>query len=298
MQNGSRFWLVDLTIIGVLAVSGGTSTRASAQEAGPSPATAIVPFDTAQAKTHQKAWADHLGVPVTSTNSIGMKLVVIPPGEFAMGSPVGEPERKDNETQHPVRLSKAFSIGVYEVTQSQYEEVMGSNPSQFRSPSNPVENVSWDDAVEFCQKLSGIPAEKSAGRVYRLPTEAEWEYACRAGTTTAYSFGDDKSQADQYAWFRDNSSGTTQAVGEKLPNGWGLYDMHSNVWEWCEDRYARYPSGAATDPRGPDKGSYRVQRGGGWFNVAARGRSASRDTSIPTYRSSMVGFRLALHHAD
>lgn len=139
-----------------------------------------------------------------------------------------------------------FSLGVHEVTQSQYESVMGSNPSEFKGANNPVEAVYWDEAVAFCAKLSALPAEVAAGRAYRLPTEAEWEYACRAGTTTEYSFGDDKKELGKYAWFADNSSTTTHAVGEKLPNDWGLYDMHGNVLEWCSDK----------------AGSSRVNRGG------------------------------------
>ena len=129
----------------------------------------------------------------------------------------------------------AFSIGVHEVTQSEYESVMGVNPSWFKGANNPVESVSWVDAVAFCVKLSSLPAEVAAGRVYRLPTEAEWEYACRAGTTTAYSFGDDEKDLEKYAWFGVNSGNLTHEVGKKLPNGWGLYDMHGNLWEWCSD---------------------------------------------------------------
>ena len=171
-----------------------------------------------------------------------------------------------------------FSIGIHEVTQSQYEAVMGINPSASKVPNEPVENVSWDDAVAFCAKLSALPAELAAGRVYRLPTEAEWEYACRAGTTTEYSFGDDAKDLGKYAWFDDNSGQTTHAVGEKRPNAWGLYDMHGNVWEWCSD----------------EEGSRRVYRGGGWYRGAALCRTASRSRSGPSFRSNFIGFRLAL----
>jgi hypothetical protein len=171
-----------------------------------------------------------------------------------------------------------FSVGVHEVTQSQYEQVMGSNPSEFKGANNPVEKVSWDDAVAFCAKLSSLPAEVAAGRVYRLPTEAEWEYACRAGTTTEYSFGDDASKLGEYAWFRDNSNGTTHAVGEKRPNAWGLYDMHGNVWEWCSD----------------GEGPNRVDRGGSWSFAAAYCRSAIRYSIVPSNRTFNCGFRLAL----
>ena len=172
----------------------------------------------------------------------------------------------------------AFSIGVYEVTQQQYEAVMGSNPSEFKGANNPVENVSWDDAVAYCAKLSSLPAEVAAGHVYRLPTAAEWEYACRAGTTTEYSFGDDEKDLGKYAWFLDNSLRTTHGVGEKLPNGWGLYDMHGNAWEWCSDA----------------EGSLRVLRGGSWNYSAGSCRSAFRGGNDPSYRSNGMGFRLAL----
>jgi len=118
--------------------------------------------------------------------------------------------------------------------------------------------VSWEDAVEFCRKLSELPAERAAGFAYRLPTEAEWEYACRAGTTTAYSFGDDSAELGEYAWYAENSGGRTQPVGQKKPNPWGLYDMHGNVWEWCQDWHAAYPTGSVTDPTGPSSGSFRV----------------------------------------
>ena len=170
-----------------------------------------------------------------------------------------------------------FSIGVHEVTQQQYESVMGDNPSSIKGANSPVETVSWHDAVAFCAKLSSLPAEVAAGREYRLPTEAEWEYACRAGTTTAYSFGDDAQDLGNYAWFSANSE-STHAVGEKLPNGWGLYDMYGNVWEWCSDA----------------EGSDRVIRGGSWDFVAAFCRSAFRLRSDRASRSNYVGFRLAL----
>jgi len=226
------------------------------------------------------------------TNSIGMKLRLIPAGEFMMGSPGTESDREDDETQHRVTITKPFYLGETEVTQEQYEKVMGTNPSEFKDPQNPVETVSWDDAVEFCRKLSAMPAEKTKGYEYRLPTEAEWEYACRSGTTTAYGFGDDASRLGDYGWFEDNSGSKTHPVGEKKPNGWGLYDMHGNVYEWCQDRYGNYPSGSATDPTGATSGSDRVLRGGSWFNYAGYCRSASRHWLTPVYRSDDLGFRV------
>ena len=226
------------------------------------------------------------------TNSIGMKLRLIPAGEFMMGSPGTESGRGANETQHRVSITKPFYLGVTEVTQEQYQKVMGTNPSYFKGPQNPVETVSWADAVEFCGKLSALPAEKTAGHVYRLPTEAEWEYACRSGTTTAYGFGDDASRLGDYGWFRSNSDSKTHPVGEKKPNAWGLYDMHGSVWEWCQDRYGEYPSGSATDPTGATSGSDRVLRGGSWNYYARYCRSAYRDRITPEYRDYYLGFRV------
>jgi formylglycine-generating enzyme required for sulfatase activity len=161
-----------------------------------------------------------------------MKFRQIPAGTFTMGDASGD----DDETPHEVTLTKPFKMGVHEVTQAQYEQLMGTNPSEFKGAENPVERVSWEDAVEFCRRLSELPAEKEAGHVYRLPTEAEWEYACRAGTTTNFGFGDDDSEAGYYAWVFGNSDRKTHPVGNKLPNAWGLYDMHGNVREWCKDR--------------------------------------------------------------
>jgi formylglycine-generating enzyme required for sulfatase activity len=190
---------------------------------------------------------------------------------------------------------------VYEVTQAQYEKVMGKNPSYFQgakvgneNADLPVDNVSWDDTVEFCKRLSDLPEEKKAGRLYRLPTEAEWEYACRAGSKTAYSFDDEEGLLPEYDWFKRNSSDRTHTVGLLEPNAWGLYDMHGNVWEWCSDRYGDYPKGAVSDPSGPKEGSFRVYRGGSWFNEAAGCRSAFRDGYVPSDRLNYLGFRLAL----
>ena len=164
------------------------------------------------------------------------------------------------------------------------------------SANHPVEQVSWSDAVEFCQRLSALPEEKKAGRVYRLPTEAEWEYACRAGSQTAYSFGSDEKSLVNFGWYSQNAKGKTHAVGLKKANAWGLYDMHGNVSEWCSDWYGEYPKGSATDPRGPKDGWNRVRRGGGWYLPAEECRSATRGRFIPSYRAYDVtlGFRVAL----
>jgi formylglycine-generating enzyme required for sulfatase activity len=178
---------------------------------------------------------------------------------------------------------------------------MKNNPSNFKGAENPVENVSWEDAVEFCRKLSELPAEKAAGNVYRLPTEAEWEYACRAGTTTNFSFGDDESDFGDYAWCVENSANETHnsanethPVGDKLPNAWGLYDMHGNVLEWCQDWYGDYPSGSVTDPSGATSGSNRVSRGGSWGYSAEGCRSALRYGGLPSFRYDYFGFRVSL----
>jgi formylglycine-generating enzyme required for sulfatase activity len=242
--------------------------------------------------------------PKTITNSIGMKLVLIPKGTFMMGSPIEEEGADNDEEQHQVTIGKDYYLGVTEVTQGQYEKVMGTNPSYFQkrvirksdSSMYPVEQVSWEDAVEFCKKLSDLPEEKKAGRVYRLPTEAEWEYACRAGSKAAYSFGENSKTLGDYSWFGDNSGSQTHPVGEKKPNAWGLYDMHGNVWEWCSDWYDEYPKGAVSDPSGPSEGSSRVLRGGSWFSGAASCRSAFRSGDDPSFRLSdgHYGFRVAL----
>ena len=223
-------------------------------------------------------------------NTIGVELKLIPAGTFTMGSASND----SDEQPHVVTLTRPFYIGVHEVTWEQYERVMGINPSNLRSAQNPVEAVSWDDAVSYCAKLSDLPAEKAAGRVYRLPTEAEWEYACRAETMTAYSFGNDESQLNFYAWHSKNSSSTTHPVGQKKPNAWGLYDMHGNVWEWCSDWHEAYPRGAVTDPQGPLSGSSRVLRGGSWFFDEAGCRTAERLTHRPSYRTTDNGFRVVL----
>ena len=185
-------------------------------------------------------------------------------------------------------ISKDYYLGVYEVTQAQYEKVMGKNPSHFEkrvirksdSSMYPVEMVSWEDAMEFCRKLSDLPEEKATGRLYRLPTEAEWEYACRAGSKTACNFGDDWKALGGYAWFNLNGNEQTHPVGERKANTWGLYDMHGNVWEWCSDWYGEYQKGAVIDPvelRGWD----RVIRGGGGGNFPESCRSAARLKKVP-----------------
>ncbi|HPM81032.1 MAG TPA: SUMF1/EgtB/PvdO family nonheme iron enzyme [Candidatus Anammoximicrobium sp.] len=262
----------------------------------PSPPLAVAPFVDAQAKKHQANWASHLQLQSEITNTIGMKLVLIPPGEFQMGSPDADADAKSGEKpQHRVRITKAFYLGLYEVTQTEYQQVMGANPSHFKESGEtaPVEKVSWDEAVEFCRKLSALAAERAAGRVYRLPTEAEWEYACRAGTATRYCFGEGEGDLGEHAWYSGNSGGKTHQVGEKKPNAWGVYDMHGNLSEWCDDWYGDYITLVEDDPTGPTAGSYRVIRGGSWIDGARLCWSAYRSFTTPEYRYTSLGFRVA-----
>ena len=230
-------------------------------------------------------------------------LVFIPPGTFRMGSPTDEVDRFDWEgPQTAVTISRGFWMGKYEVTQGEYEAVMGSNPSWFTGDTTlPVEQVSWFDATDYCGALT--QRERAAGRigtnsVYRLATEAEWEYACRAGTSDRrFSYGDDPGYTNlaNYAWYDGNSGYMTHPVGEKLPNPWGLHDMHGNVWEWCQDWWSySLPGGIAVDPQGPATGSDRVVRGGVWYYYARCCRSASRTYDYPDYWDIDFGFRVLL----
>jgi len=228
------------------------------------------------------------------SNSLGMAFVYIEPGTFTMGSPTNELDRSRDERQHRVTLTWGYYMQTTEVTQGQWKAVMGGNPSQFKNCGDdcPVEQVSWDDVQEFIRRLN----QKDGTDKYRLPTEAQWEYACRAGSTSRFGFGDRESRIGNHAWYESNSRGKTHAAGQKQAHPWGLHDMHGNVWEWCQDRYGDYPTGSVTDPKGALKGGYRVYRGGSWSNDARNCRSASRDINSPGYRSSYLGFRLARTH--
>ncbi|MDR1242621.1 MAG: formylglycine-generating enzyme family protein [Deltaproteobacteria bacterium] len=229
----------------------------------------------------------------TCTNSIGMEFILIPSGSFTMGTDKDFEDASDDERpQHRVSISKPFYLGKYEVTQAQWTAVMGNNPSKFKGRRNPVEQVSWDDAQDFIQRLN----QQEGHARYRLPTEAEWEYAARAGTTGVYPSGDDAYSFGRYAWHRDNSRWTTHPVGQKQPNAWGLHDMHGNVWEWVQDWYGEryYSDSPGVDPTGPSSGSDRVERGGSWLNAAEHCRSANRINRAPVNRSLIIGFRLAL----
>ncbi len=271
---------------------------------GPLPLTS--PFDAAQAQAAQEAWAKQLGKPSpVEKNSIGMELVLIPPGKFTMGSPITEADRLNNEAQIEVTLTKAFYMGKTEVTQGQWQAVIGTAPWTGRDCVREGDNyaatyVSWDDAQAFCKKLS-----ENENATYRLPTEAEWEYACRAGTTTRFYSGDDDSKLGDQAWWGgilgDGSAKDEQyahEVGRKRANPFGLHDMHGNVWEWCRDTYANnHPGGA--DPLVSTGGVVGVGRGGGWNNYASRCRSAFRNRIVRGHeflpegaRYSFLGFRL------
>lgn len=249
----------------------------------------------------QPSHGDQRPLPREFTNSIGMRFVLIEPGEFMMGSnedeDEDEDEGEDHKPRHLVRISRPFYLGVFPVTQAEYQAVMGQNPSQFAgNPRHPVERVSWDDAVAYEQKLSQLSAELSRGRTYRLPTEAEWEYACRAGSTGKWCFGDQESQLGDYAWFDgDSEDDRTHRVGKKKPNAWGLHDMHGNVFEWCLDWYdgGYYEVSPTDDPTGPFSGSRRVQRGGSWFFTADLVSSASRLGIRPDRPIVGSGVRLA-----
>ena len=279
--------------------------RTAAPSAKPvRPALLVAPYDGHQAKTSQEAWAKHLGVGVEITNSIGMKFRVIPPGTFDMGSPESEPEIYYDETLHKVTITQPKLLGVYPVTQAEWTKVMGSNPSNFTSVSGqdttrfPVERVSWDDCLEFIERLNKSHAMK--GWRYRLPTEAEWEYACRAGTKTPYWFGGELNgtQANcdgNYPYQTGNGPDLQRpsVVGSYGANPFGLYDQHGNVWEGCQDWYGAYDASVHQDPRGPSSGSSRVLRGGSWRDGAFICRSADRRYSgAPSLRSDCIGFRL------
>ncbi len=221
---------------------------------------------------------------------VTLEMVGLPAGQFLMGSPDSDPDAKsDEKPQHQVKVN-SFAIGKYPVTQAQYEAVMGNNPSRFQNnPQNPVEKVSWNDAQAFCQKLSQI-----SGKTYRLPTEAEWEYACRAGTTTRYYFGDDANQLGDYAWYAGNSQQTTHPVGQKKPNAWELYDMSGNVWEWCEDNWHDSYENAPRDDSAwlRNNNNYHIVRGGSWDFNPYYCRSASRIRFSPGFDFNYLGFRV------
>ena len=219
---------------------------------------------------------------------IKLEMVFIPAGKFKMGSPETEKGRQKNETQHDVTLTKSFLIGKYEVTQEQWEALMGKNPSVNLGTKLPVTNVSWVECQEFIKVLN----LKTNGE-YRLPTESEWEYSCRAGTNTATAFGETSTSKD--ANYDESKIDKPVAVGSYKPNAFGLYDMHGNVWEWCSDWFANYPEGPLSDPVGPKEGVRRVVRGGSfnYFYVLNIRSSYRGDFNVPSSRTTGIGFRLA-----
>ena len=338
---GAKWVKVDGSPITGRAAEPAPSLKQPTTEAPP---LAIAPFDADQAKKHQQAWADYLGVPVERDIDLGdgvkLTMVLIPPGEFMMGSTEEEQKRFLEEAkaskdewaieripsegpQHRVRITKPFYLGRHEVTRGQFRQFVtqtqyatdaerdgrggygrvdgkwvqdprflwSTDPGFAQTDDDPVVNVSWNDATAFCVWLS----KKQEEVQLVLPSEAQWEYACRAGTTTYWHSGDDRALLRQSAWSVDNSGDKTHPVGQLEASAWGLYDMHGNVREWCEDLYGKdyYGKSSTDDPQGPSSGSRRVSRGGCWGSSAWRCRSALRDRGYPSYRDYYLGFRLA-----
>jgi len=234
-------------------------------------------------------WA--LGPPREISLDLGgdvkMEMVLIPAGEFEMGSN----DQQSEKPIHKVKISRPFYMGKYVITQAQYDKVMGNNPRNFKGENLPVEKVSYEDADGFCKGAS-----KLTGKSIRLPTEAELEFACRAGTKTNFNMGDDDAALEQAGWFKGNSEDKTHPVGQKKPNAWSLYDMHGNVWQWCQDWYGEdyYVKAPAEDPRGPTQGARRVLRGGSWLSSPVYCRSAARGMYDPGGRGVDVGFRVVV----
>ena len=236
-------------------------------------------------------------VTIDLSGGVTLDLVAIQGGTFWMGSPEGVGE-KNEHPRHQVTLAP-FLMGKYPVTQAQWQAVMGNNPSKFKGADRPVEQVSWNDCQEFVKTLNANPSYSPLNQggqrgVFRLPTEAEWEYACRAGSETIYAFGDDPAQLGTYAWFSENSGSETHPVGQKSPNAWGLCDMHGNVLEWCQDWFAEtyYANSPQENPQGPSSGQYRLLRGGSWCYNTTCCRSASRHNYNRVYRHNTIGVRV------
>ena len=263
------------------------------------PSTLTSPFTAVDADDAIVRWGKHLANSGGRqfTNRAGAKMVLIPPGQFVMGSPADEPRRREHEVQRRVAISRPFYLGATEVTQSQWIRIMKTKPWKGKrfvreGDDFPATYMTWDGAAAFCEKLSELD-----DRPYRLATEAEWEYACRAGTVTAYHFGDDAAALENYGWIGANSFDVREEyahqVGSKKPNAFGLYDMHGNTWEWCADWYDPAPSDeAATDPHGPETGTQRVIRGGSWHGLPSLCRSANRFRRRPEMGGNDVGFRV------
>ena len=292
MRHGKWLFCFSALVVGLFAELG----QAADEKASP----LVFPFTASQATAAQQAWAKSLGKKVVETNSLGMKLVLIPAGKFTMGSPATEQDRGGDEDQADVTLTKAFWLGKTEVTQGQWQQVMGTTPWKGELFTKEGRDyaatyVSWEDAQEFIQKLS-----ERDGATYRLPTEAEWEWSCRAGTASRWSFGESDGDLGRYAWYGGfDGGGNTKdenyahQVGQKLTNPFGLNDMHGNVWEWCEDvTFGKLPGG--TNPKvTTGTARDRVLRGGSWYDVPQNTRSARRNGNTPDIRNGLTGFRVS-----
>ena len=286
MRHGKWLFCFSALVVGLFAELG----QAADEKASP----LVFPFTASQATAAQQAWAKSLGKKVVETNSLGMELVLISPGNFTMGSPAGEKDRETDEDQADVTLTEAFWLGKTEVTQGQWQQVMGT--TLWKGGAYVKEGrdyaatyVSWEDAQEFIQKLS-----ERDGATYRLPTEAEWEWSCRAGTSSRWSFGENDGDLSRYAWYDGNTKDERYAhqVGQKLANPFGLHDMHGNVWEWCEDvTFGKLPGG--TNPKVTTAGENRVLRGGSWVIGPRDTRSATRNRFTPVNRNNNAGFRVS-----
>ena len=295
--------------VALVTLDGGGRPDATTNGPPPTPldCTGEKGVSAAEVRRSQEAWAKYLGRKVEEEEDIApgvkMKFVLVPPGKFLMGSPQDEKERGDNEVQHEVEITKPLYLGVYDVTQAQYEAVTGKTPSKFQGADLPVEQVSWEEADAIAKKLT----EKAKnGLLYRLPTEAEWEYSCRGGrpSSNPFGIGDGTSLSSREANFDGNypyggaEKGPylekTTPVGTYKPNALGLYDMQGNVWQWCSDWYGDYPTGRVVNPEGPGSGSSRVGRGGCWLYGARLCRAACRFRFVgPGFRDGILGFRLA-----
>jgi len=279
--------------VGILLLACGCRRKPPPKTKAPNAKPATAPASGPAAQPATGAAGPALSLPAKPkpgeaiVNSAGMKLIYIPPGEFDMGSKPDEPGRHDDETLHRVTITRGFWIGATEVTQAQWEKVTGYNPGQPKGPDLPANRLSWSDAVAFCRKLS-----RTEGVHYALPTEAQWEYACRAGSGDVFSGG----KADDVAWHMDSSGEAPHPVAAKLPNAWGLYDMHGNAAEWCRDVYRRDLGAApATDPDYAAEGpGARVVRGGSWAHFPRACRGAARASYNPAYQLDSVGLRVVI----
>jgi formylglycine-generating enzyme required for sulfatase activity len=250
---------------------------------------ASLPPATPEDRDHKKPSREDTPTPARAPDLVsdtGIAMNMVHPGTFMMGN-CGQTRSRRDRPAHQVALTRPFYLGVHPVTQQQYEQVMGDNPSHFRGADRPVENVSWHDAQAFCRALA-----HREGATYRLPTEAEWEYACQATSASAYCYGDSPGKLHYHAWYAENSGCTTQPVCGKEPNAWGLHDMHGSVREWCADWFALYLPEPQRDPHGPSEGAARVVRGGSWSNAAEYCHSAHRVRMVPDASFSTIGFRV------